>query len=85
MTHPIPFPQPPDDRRLRAHADLFNNLSKLRAFLGMLHASGFEHFRCMEEVRQAEYLWACLDYAEKAFMALTIWDGMDTTGDGGMH
>ena len=67
----------PDTRRYQAHAELFDKLSKLRAFLSMLHAGGFEHFRAMDEVRQAEYLWTCLDYAEGAYTALTVWDGMD--------
>lgn len=83
MTHSLP--QSSDVRRLQAHADLFNNLSKLRAFLGMLHASGFEHFRCMEEVRQAEYLWSCLDCAENAFTALTVWDGTATPDSSDTH
>ncbi len=25
---------------------------------------GFKHFRGMDQVRQAEYLWMCLDYAD---------------------
>ena len=68
----------PDIRRYEAHAELFDKLSKLRAFLSMLYAGGFEHFRAMDEVRQAEYLWTCLDYAEGAYRALTVWDGIDT-------
>ncbi|MFP3890288.1 hypothetical protein [uncultured Ralstonia sp.] len=75
----------PDVRRFQAHADLFDRLSKLRTLLSMLHASGFEHFRALEEVRQAEYLWTCLDYAEGAFKALTIWDGTETQDDAGLH
>ena len=71
----------PDIRRYQAHAELFDKLSKLRAFLSMLHASGFEHFRAMDETRQAEYLWTCLDYAEGAYKALTIYDGIDTPED----
>jgi hypothetical protein len=39
----------------------------------------------LEEVRQAEYLWTCLDYAEGAFKALTIWDGTETQDDAGLH
>ena len=61
----------PDIRRYQAHAELFDKLSKLRAFLSMLHASGFEHFRAMD-------VWTCLDYAEGAYTALTVWDGIDT-------
>ncbi|MDF6450833.1 hypothetical protein NMT55_25130, partial [Escherichia coli] len=61
----------------QAHAELFDKLSKLHAFLSMLHASGFQHFPAMDEVRQAEYLWTCLGYAEGAYTALTVWDGID--------
>ena len=71
----------PDIRRYQAHAELFDKLSKLRAFLSMLHAGGFEHFRAMDEVRQAEYLWTCLDYAEGAYRALTIYDEIDAPED----
>lgn len=75
----------PDVGRFQAHADLFDRLSKLRTLLSMLHAGGFEHFRGLEEVRQAEYLWTCLDYAESAFKALTIWDGMATQEEAVSH
>ena len=51
----------------------------------MLHASGFEHFRAMDETRQAEYLWTCLDYAEGAYTALTVWDGMDVVNQEDLH
>ncbi len=68
----------PDTRRHQAHAELFDKLSKLRAFLSMLYADGFEHFRSLDETRQAEYLWTCLDYAEGAYKALTIQDGIET-------
>ena len=68
----------PESRRYQAHVDLYDKLSKLRAFLSMLHSSGFEHFRALDDTRQAEYLWTCLDYAEGAYTALTIWDGIET-------
>ena len=71
----------PDTHRFQAHADLFDQLSKLRSLLSMLHAGGFEHFRALEEVRQAEYLWTCLDYAEGAFRAMAIRDGIETQSD----
>ncbi|KHK55379.1 hypothetical protein PI87_13585 [Ralstonia sp. A12] len=82
MKEPPTFP---DLRRYQAHADLFDKLSKLRAFLSMLHAGGFEHFRALEEARQAEILWTCLDYAEGAYTALTIWDGIDTQEGADLH
>jgi hypothetical protein len=69
----------PDIRRYQAHADLFDKLSKLRTFLSMLHATGFEHFRAIDDTRQAEYLWTCLDFAEEAYRALTVWDGIDVS------
>lgn len=47
-----------------------------------LHAGGFEHFRAMDEVRQAEYLGTCLEYAEGAYRALTVWDGIDAEEEG---
>jgi hypothetical protein len=65
----------PDPHPYQAHAELFDKLSKLRAFLSMLHAGGFEHFRSLDETRQAEILWTCLDYAEGAYTAMTVWDG----------
>ncbi|WP_439889531.1 hypothetical protein ACS7SF_09370 [Ralstonia sp. 25C] len=68
----------PDIRRYEAHAELFDKLSKLRAFLSMLYADGFEHFRSLDETRQAEYLWTCLDYAEGAYRALTVQDEIET-------
>nr|WP_311529943.1 hypothetical protein [uncultured Ralstonia sp.] len=75
MTEPQAFP---DARRYQAHVDLFDKLSKLRAFLSMLHSTGFEHFRSLDETRQAEYLWTCLDYAEGAYRALTIQHEIET-------
>lgn len=82
MTEPNALPDP---RRYQAHADLFDKLSKLRAFLSLLHSGGFDHFRALEESRQAEILWACLDYAEGAYKALTIWDGIETRDDEDLH
>ena len=52
MTYPTP--QSFDSRRLEAHDALYDKLGKLRTMRGMLHASGFEHFRRMDEHRQAE-------------------------------
>jgi hypothetical protein len=72
----------PEDRRYQAHIDRFDKLSKLRAFLSMLHAGGFEHFRAMDDTRQAEYRWTYMNYAEGAYTALTIWDGIETQAGG---
>ena len=66
----------PDDRRHQAHADLFDKLSKLRAMLGMLHADGYEHFRTLDGTRQAEYLWTCMEYADGAYRAMVVSDGL---------
>lgn len=52
------------------HAALFDQLSKLRTMLYMLQADGFEHFRRMDEMQQAQYLWTCLEFADGAFNAL---------------
>lgn len=76
MTDPNTIPL---DHRYQTHADLFDKLSKLRAFLSMLHAGGLEHFRSLDDARQEEVLCACLDYAESAYKALTVWDGMVTS------
>ena len=64
--------------RLEAHAELFDKLSKLRAFLGMLHTYGLEHFFTLDEARKAEYLGTCLAWADEAFNALTVWDGANS-------
>lgn len=73
------FPDPHLDSyvalRTEAHAELFDKLSKLRAFLGMLNTYGLEHFLAMEEARKAEYLGTCSAWADAAFNALTVWDG----------
>ncbi|GCB05833.1 hypothetical protein [Ralstonia sp. SET104] len=74
MTRPIP--ESIDPKRLEAHAELFDKLSKLRTLLGMLHSNGFEHFKSMEEMRQADYLWTCIGYADGAYNAMLASDGL---------
>ena len=74
MTHSIP--QSFDPKRLEAHAELFDKLSKLRTLLGMLHSNGFEHFRGLDENRQADYLWTCMEYADGAYDAMLVSDGL---------
>lgn len=74
MTRSIP--QSIDTQRFAAHSELFDKLSKLRALLAMLHANGFEHFLHLDETRQAEYLWTCLEYADKAYTAMLVSDGI---------
>ncbi|GCB06012.1 hypothetical protein [Ralstonia sp. SET104] len=70
-------PQPLDPQRLEAHGELFDKLSKLRAMLGMLHSNGLEHFRELDAPRQAEYLWTCMEYANEAYAAMLVSDGMN--------
>ncbi|GCB05046.1 Imm52 family immunity protein [Ralstonia sp. SET104] len=68
MTQPTPGTREPfDARRLEAHDALYDKLGKLRTMLSMLHASGFEHFRRMEEHRQADYLGTCMELADEPF------------------
>jgi hypothetical protein len=67
--------EPFDARRLEAHDALYDKLGKLRTMLSMLHASGFEHFRRMEEHRQADYLGACMELADSAYAAMLTADG----------
>ncbi|MFP4591726.1 hypothetical protein [uncultured Ralstonia sp.] len=74
MTHSIP--QSVDTQRFEAHAELFDKLSKLRTLLGMLHSGGFDHFRRLDETRQAEYLWTCMEYADGAYAAMLTSDGI---------
>ena len=74
MTHSIP--QSFNPKRLEAHAELFDKLSKLRTLLGMLHSNGFEHFRGLDENRQADYLWTCMEYADGAYDAMLVSDGL---------
>ena len=64
-----------DSRRLEAHDALYDKLGKLRTMLCMLHASGFEHFRRMEEPRQEEYLGVCMELADGAYAAMLKADG----------
>ena len=74
MTYPTP--QSFDSRRLEAHDALYDKLGKLRTLRGMLHASGFEHFRRMDEHRQAEYLGTCMELADDAYAAMLVTDGL---------
>ncbi|WP_296229153.1 hypothetical protein [Ralstonia sp. UBA689] len=74
MTRSIPESFNP--KRLEAHAELFDKLSKLRTMLAMLHSNGFEHFRSLDETRQAEYLWTCMEYADGAYQAMLASDGL---------
>nr|WP_311526939.1 hypothetical protein [uncultured Ralstonia sp.] len=74
MTRSIP--ESLDPQRFEAHAELFDKLSKLRTMLGMLHSNGFEHFKSMEEMRQADYLWTCMEYADGAYNAMLVSDGL---------
>lgn|GEM_PF-1756544 len=80
MTHPIldSHPEAYIALRMEAHAELFDKLSKLRAFLGMLNTYGLEHFFTLDEVRKAEYLGTCSTWADEAFNALTVWDGANS-------
>ena len=78
MTQPTPeIPESPESRRLNAeaHNALYDKLGKLRTMLGMLHASGLEHFRRMEEQWQEEYLGVCLELADGAYAAMLKADG----------
>jgi hypothetical protein len=78
MTQPTPdFPESPESRRQNAEAlnALYDKLGKLRTMLCMLHASGFEHFRRMEEPRQEEYLGVCMELADGAYAAMLKADG----------
>ena len=78
MTQPTPeFPASPESRRREAepHKARNDKLGKLRTMLSMLHASGFEHFRRMEEPRQEEYLGVCLELADGAYAAMLKADG----------
>lgn len=74
MTRSIPESLNP--QRFEAHAELFDKLSKLRTMLGMLHSNGFEHFHRMDEARQAEYLWTCMEFADGAYNAMLVSDGV---------
>ena len=51
-------------------------VAKLRTLLGMLHSNGFEHFRSLDESRQADYLWTCMEYADWAYDAMLASDGL---------
>jgi len=42
----------------------------------MLHSNGFEHFRSLDEYRQADYLWMCMEYANGAYDAMLAADGV---------
>jgi hypothetical protein len=42
----------------------------------MLHSGGFDHFRRLDETRQAEYLWTCMEYADGAYAAMLTSDGI---------
>jgi hypothetical protein len=78
MAQPTPdFPESPESRRLnaQAHDALYDKLGKLRTMLSMLHASGFEHFRRMEQQQQADYLGACMELADSAYAAMLKADG----------
>lgn len=79
MNHPTPdsHPEAYIALRLEAHAELFDKLSKLRTFLGMLHTHALDHFLTMDEACKAEYLGTCSAWADAAFNALTVWDGAD--------
>lgn len=70
-----PTPESFDSRRLEAHDALYDKLGKLRTMLGMLHASGFEHFRHMDAYRQAEYLGTCIELSDGAYAAMLAADG----------
>ena len=47
----------------------------------MWHSNGFEHFRRLDEHRQADYLWTCMEYAGGAYKAMLAPDGL-TDGAG---
>ncbi|UCF22507.1 MAG: hypothetical protein JSV72_16425 [Ralstonia sp.] len=42
----------------------------------MLHSNGFDHFKSMDEMRQADYLWTCMEYADGAYAAMLVSDGL---------
>ncbi len=52
MTYPTPASL--DPRHVEAHATLFDQLSKLRTLLGMLHTGGYDHFQRLDTNRQTE-------------------------------
>lgn len=74
MTYPTPASL--DPRHVEAHATLFDQLSKLRTLLGMLHAGGFDHFQRLDTNRQAEYLWTCMELADAAYAAMLTADAL---------
>ncbi|WP_439890078.1 hypothetical protein ACS7SF_12480 [Ralstonia sp. 25C] len=74
MTHPTP--DSPDPRRVEAHAELYDKLCKLRMMLAMLYAGGFDHFKRIDTALQADYLCTCVQYAEDAYTAMLVTDGL---------